>query len=117
MRDVLWSIDASPDAGGGVQRSTDGGRTWESVTVTYQSSFGAVAAAGSDVWAGTSSGTLFHSSDNGTTWVHVPVMDQDTKLTEGIASIDIAEDGKLTLKTTTGRQWVSTDSGAHWKQQ
>lgn len=51
-----------------VQRSLDGGATWNDVPIANKVAFNAVAAAGDQVWAAASGAVLYHSSDAGATW-------------------------------------------------
>jgi hypothetical protein len=56
-----WSISPS----GQLQRSEDGGKTWEDVKVADGVTFLVITDIERDVWAGGSGGALYHSSDAG----------------------------------------------------
>lgn len=117
---VLWSINASPDAAenarGVVERSTDAGQSWQVVPLSERASFRAVAAAGSDVWAGGSEGTLFHSSDGGAHWVQIQVVTENANLAGDIIRIDVRPN-LVTIATTSGEEWTSADGGKHWNRE
>jgi hypothetical protein len=116
---VLWSINASPGTSGNmrgsVQRSFDGGNTWEIVPVSGGVDFRAVAAEGSNVWAGGSDGALFHSSDRGLHWAQIQVAEANVELRGTIVSIDTLKPSQITLRTDLGEQWISVDEGLHWR--
>jgi Photosynthesis system II assembly factor YCF48/Putative zinc-finger len=116
---VLWSINASPGTSGymrgSVQRSVDGGNTWEIVPVSDGVDFRAVAAQGSNVWAGGSDGALFHSSDRGLHWAQIQVAEANLELRGTIVSIDTHKASQITVKTDLGEEWISVDGGLHWR--
>lgn len=118
--DTLWSINTSPKSlstsFGVVQRSFDRGKTWEIIPLNDRVSFRAVTASGSEVWAGGSNGALFHSSDGGSHWVRIAISEEAAKPTGAIVSIDARDPSLLRISTSAGEQWISTDGGAHWKQ-
>jgi hypothetical protein len=118
---ALWSINASPNASSGsrgvVQRSLDGGNTWEDVPVNDQVSFRAIATSGSHVWAGGSDGALFHSSDGGLRWARITVATENTQLTGAIVSIDAGNPSEIKITTSSGEQWIGGDGGRHWKRE
>lgn len=109
---ALWSI--SPAAK--VQRSTDGGNTFQALELASEVKFRAVAALGNDVWAGGTAGALFHSADSGATWSRVNI-DSGGAVTEDISAIQLHDPQRLTITTTSGAKWASEDSGQHWHQQ
>jgi len=115
---ALWSIESWRDPSGKlvgrVQRSFDGGGTWQQVTVSDAVDFRAVAAIGSEVWAGGSHGFLFHSSDGGERWVPVSVRSSDQTLSGTITSIDAPDATHLTVATDSGEKWITSDAGQHW---
>src|SRR5205085_2588375 len=117
---ALWSINTSPKSlsrsFGVVQRSLDSGKTWEVIPLNDRVSFRAVTASGTEVWAGGSNGSLFHSSDGGSNWVQIVISEEAAKPTGAIESIDAREPNQLRIATSSGEQWSSTDGGAHWKQ-
>jgi hypothetical protein len=116
---VLWSINASPDAAGAsrgvVQRSTDAGQTWEVVPLTARVSFRAASSAGPDVWAGGSDAALFHSSDGGAHWVEMAITQEGAIATGAIVRIDLRGPSEITIRTSSGEDWTTSDAGRHWK--
>lgn len=117
---VLWSINASAEIAensrGLVERSTDAGQSWQIVPLSERVNFRAVAAAGPDVWAGGSPGTLFHSADGGAHWVEIEVAGENARWSGDIVRID-ARPNLVTISTTSGEEWISADGGKHWKRQ
>jgi photosystem II stability/assembly factor-like uncharacterized protein len=101
----LWSIQ--PGSGGTLSRSEDGGQTWISVGKTGILS---LAATQGDIWAGDTTGALFHSADNGATWQQITVSPQ---LTDPILAITRAGN-QIRLKTKSG-DWSSYDEGRSWR--
>ena len=110
--------DNSP-AIGRVERSLDGGKTWQELHVNDRVSFRAVAANGAEVWAGGSRGALYHSTDSGQHWARVPVgLGQDSDkgvVTDTIMSIDVADSRHVTVTTDADETWVTADGGQHWE--
>ncbi|MBV9304238.1 MAG: zf-HC2 domain-containing protein [Acidobacteriaceae bacterium] len=115
---TLWSINASPalasNARGTVQRSTDGGKTWDIVPISDDIDFRAISAMGSDVWAGGSGGVLFHSSDGGMHWIPVQVTQNAASITGTVVSIETRRWPIIQVTTSTGETWTSTDGGHNW---
>jgi photosystem II stability/assembly factor-like uncharacterized protein len=107
----LWSV--TPD--GKVQRSTDGGKTFELIPITHGIKFRAVASFGSIVWTGGTGGALFHSTDGGATWTRTGIDFGGKTLTETITGIQMHDPLHLTITTASGSQRVSEDGGQHWR--
>jgi len=110
---ALWNV--APD--GQVQRSTDGGKTFEQIPVAHGIKFRAIAAFGNDVWAGGAGAVLFHSVDRGATWTRVALNFGGNSVTETITGIQLPDPRHLTVTTASGSQWVSEDGGQHWQKQ
>ena len=117
-----WSIasvvgpyggDSSP-AIGRVERSVDGGTTWQELHVNDRVSFRAVAANGAEVWAGGSRGALYHSSDGGQHWARVLVGLGQGIVTDTIMGIDVADSRNVRVATDAHETWVTADGGQHW---
>jgi hypothetical protein len=79
--------------------------------------FRAVAAAGSEVWAGGSAGALFHSLDGGNHWTPVVPASASTTLTGDILSIEFPDPLHGKLSTSTSETWSTSDDGATWQKQ
>jgi photosystem II stability/assembly factor-like uncharacterized protein len=108
---ALWSVTSE----GKVQRSVDAGRSFTAIAVAPQVVFRAVAALGSDVWAGGTGGRLYHSSDAGATWEPVSIQQNGAALRETIIAVELNDAQHLTLTTESGAHWASDDGGRHWQ--
>jgi hypothetical protein len=110
---TLWSISPS----GRVQRSEDGGKTWEEVRVDDGVTYRVITASGRDVWAAGSGGALYHSGDGGVIWKRVNLNSGGNSLTEALVSIRLRDLQHLTVSTASGEQWVTEDGGQHWQRE
>jgi hypothetical protein len=137
-----WTINAS----GGLQRSFDQGATWQSVDVNANPvsltdatsiqiagnagkasrakarkmpspMFRAVAATGTDVWAGGSGGALYHSTDAGDNWTRVVPGSADAILTGDIVSLEFIDMQHGKVSTSTAEVWTTSDDGQTWQRQ
>lgn len=126
-----WSVSSV----GRLQRSLDGGRTWQNVpmpgritscteagrvcreaTLDELYRFRAVAAVGSEVWAGGSPGDLvFHSPDGGQTWEPQQLPGVGADVAHDIVRIDFRDAQHGTLETSARQTWVTEDGGETWK--
>jgi len=109
-----WGINASADLAGSdrgfVQRSLDGGTTWQTVPVDENVSFRSVAAWGATVWAGGSDGALYRSIDNGVTWVRIAAPTR-----EAIAGIAVKGASEVTISAASGERWSTENAGQTWQ--
>jgi photosystem II stability/assembly factor-like uncharacterized protein len=112
---ALWSISAS----GKVQRSNDGGKTWEEVRIDEGVTFRAIQAMGTDVWVGGSGGALYHSSNGGAIWKRVNLSSGGSPTTDSIVAIVSSTRAlqHITVRTASGEQWTSDDGGQHWQRE
>jgi len=101
-----WTISNE----GILQRSDDDGRTWAEISIEPGVKLSAVATAGSEVWAGGAGGTLYHSSDTGSTWKRM-----NLNSTETVVSIEVSDPQHLTASTEGGEHWISEDGGQTWQ--
>ena len=142
-----WSINTM----GGLQRSTDQGKTWQDVDVNkgaegsdlnlqlaMKSSrakvlakdngkkerpdlqpivFRAVAANGSDVWAGGSGGALYHSADSGAHWAKVVPSMSGLLMTGDVISLQFFDVQHGRFMTSTAEIWNTADGGQNWEKQ
>ena len=108
-----WTLAAD----GGLQRSSDAGKTWENVTVQPGAVFRALSAQGQEIWAGGAAGLLYHSADAGRHWTRVTPVFANQTLSADITNIDFSDvhHGKLT--TTSGEIWTTSDTGQSWQMQ
>jgi len=79
--------------------------------------FRAVAATGSDVWAGGSGGALYHSADAGDHWSRVFPAAAGASLTGDIISLEFADIQHGRASTSTSEVWITTDGGQTWQKQ
>jgi hypothetical protein len=117
-QNVTWTITA-----GILQRSQDKGQNWQNALHTDHPLL-CYASHGEDVWTGGQAGTIFHSVDNGITWVQVQPSVKDQKLSSDIIHIDIRGDDiqsgvntpiKIIVSTSNNQVWTSTDNGNTWQ--
>jgi photosystem II stability/assembly factor-like uncharacterized protein len=136
-----WSIGAD----GALLRSFDAGNTWVEVDVNSEMAssrakagdngdtleqtakkkaktqrsmsqvFRAVSAQGTEVWAGGSAGTLYHSSDSGSRWTRVLPSSSGTTLTGDITSIEFSDAQHGRIVTSAGEIWITADNGHTWQ--
>ena len=90
-----WTLSSD----GTLQRSLDTGATWQTIVVSSNTVFRALAANDLDIWVGGSAGALFHSSDAGEHWTQVRPVASGAVLED-----DIVESNSPTL--CTGRSPV-----------
>jgi hypothetical protein len=112
---ALWSISPS----GKVQRSDDGGKTWEEVPVDDRVTFRVIHAMGRDVWAGGSGGSVYHSGDGGVIWTRANLSSGGSPTTETIVVITSSSNDpqRITVRTVTGEQWTTEDGGQSWQRE
>jgi hypothetical protein len=150
-----WAINSA----GVLQRSFDGGATWEMVNPNTESArvgslkqaesvastgaavarqygadkakkvqkaeappnaslvFRAVSAAGLEVWAGGSGGTLYHSADGGNSWTMVAPMAAGTILVGDIIGIEFTDPQHGRVTTSSAEVWTTADGGQTWRKQ
>lgn len=104
-----WSF-----AQGMLRRSLDGGASWQTA-LQLERPLLCFGAQGSDVWAGGQAGTLFHSSDGGTTWVQVQPSTKAGSLSADIVAIEIRGPAEIVLSTSTNESWITPDGGKTWE--
>jgi hypothetical protein len=83
---------------------------------TAQSSlvFRAVAAIGSEVWAGGSGATLYHSGDSGAHWTRVLPSSAAAAVTGDITAIEFSDPQHGRIATSAGEFWITDDGGQTW---
>ena len=108
---AIWQISPA----GSLQRSADGGKTWESVTLDQPVRLRAVAATGFHVWAGGNSGALFHSPDGGSHFDAVKVHKRRALLTGDIVTLSFQDAQHGRLETASHEVWTTKDGGQSWQ--
>jgi Photosynthesis system II assembly factor YCF48 len=79
--------------------------------------FRAVAANGTEVWAGGNNGVLYHSIDAGNRWTRVVPIAGDSTLTSDIISLDLPDALHCRITTSTAQVWITGDDGQTWQKQ
>ena len=79
--------------------------------------FRAVAAAGSEVWAGGNAGALYHSLDSGNHWTRVAPTSAGTALTGDVINVDFPDAQHGSVSTSTSEVWKTSDAGQSWQKQ
>ena len=106
-----WTLSSD----GTLQRSRDSGRTWQTIPVSSNTIFRALAANGLNIWVGGAAGALFHSSDAGQHWTQVRPVVNGEALAGDIIGVEFTDTlhGKLT--TSTEEIWITADAGQTWQ--
>lgn len=79
--------------------------------------FRAVAAVGSDVWAGGSAGALYHSLNAGNQWIRVFPASPGASLTGDIIRLEFPDSQHGKISTSTLEVWITSDDGQTWQKQ
>lgn len=79
--------------------------------------FLAVTAIDSEVWAGGSAATLFHSGDSGAHWTRVLPSSAGAVLTGDITTIEFPDQQHGRVRTSAGEVWDTADNGQTWSLQ
>ncbi|HEX4311559.1 MAG TPA: zf-HC2 domain-containing protein [Acidobacteriaceae bacterium] len=98
---------------GQIERATEAG-AWQPVAVGPVVHFRVVSVAGTGIWAGGDQLRLFHSLDNGVTWLEVP-LPASADRAHAIIHIRIESPQKLTVEADDGMTWISIDGGVTWQ--
>jgi hypothetical protein len=98
---------------GQIERSTDAG-LWQPVPVGTPVHFRVLSVSGADIWAGGDRLRLFHSLDNGATWLEVqPPIGADRS--HAIIHIRIESPQRLAVESDDGTTWSTIDGGVTWQ--
>jgi hypothetical protein len=106
-----WTLSAE----GAVQRSLDLGKSWQKVTGLGGTTFRALCAVGTHVWAGGNAGMLYHSVDSGQSWTRVEPVMADRKLTADVTHIEFSDPANGSVSTVNGEVWSTSDGGQNWR--
>ena len=103
-------VGARRSADGAIERSDDGGRTWQQVSTGIQRRFIAGASPSATVcWLIGPGGTVALTTD-ARTWRQLAAPAPDADLT----SIEAGDARTATVRDTQGRRFRTTDAGANW---
>jgi photosystem II stability/assembly factor-like uncharacterized protein len=108
---ATWQIT---DAGN-LQRSFDGGKTWESVSLNESAKLRVVHAIGFHIWVGGNGGVLFHSADGGAHFAAVPVRRKHAALTGDIVTLSFQDANHGRVEAANHEVWITTDGGGSWR--
>ncbi len=104
--------------GGGVQRSTDGGQTWQGINngLANQHIWSVVLDPISPtiLYAGTNGAGLFRSDNSGESWV-TATTGIDSRYIYALSAVVEADHTRLWAGTGTGRVYMSDDGARTWK--
>jgi photosystem II stability/assembly factor-like uncharacterized protein len=103
-----WRITAD----GHLEHSTAEG--WTRVLADQTATFRVVSVVGNHVWAGGSSGMLFHSRDEGQHWEEVPLTTSAGRETETLVAIEFDDSQHGIVTTNDGTRCTTTDGGGTW---
>lgn len=107
----------TPTAGADVTNSTQTNKQKAEVAVDPDAVFRAVAALGPEVWAGGSSGVLYHTSDGGNHWIRVTPSVAGAGLTGDIVGIQFSDPQHGKISTSNAELWTTSDRGQTWQKQ
>ncbi len=106
-----WQV--TPD--GQLKRSHAIGEEFHPVFVADGIFFKSVAEIGSEVWAGGIGGALYHSTDDGKSWMKLMPSAGDQALIADVTAIRATGRGAAELDTSKGERWITIDGGQHWR--
>jgi len=108
-----WTLSAD----GTLQRSQDGGRSWQTIPVPSQATFRALASNGFDIWIGGTRGSLFHSADGGQNWIPIQPAANGETLSDDIIGVEFTDLSHGAVTTSSSETWVTADAGRSWQKQ
>jgi Photosynthesis system II assembly factor YCF48 len=108
---IRWSI--SPR--GGVERSLDSGRTWQTLAVGNGATFQAISSVGANIWVGGAAGALYHSSNSGQTWTKVEPAFAYKRLESDVSNVEFSDARNGLVSTANGEVWTTSDGGQSWQ--
>jgi photosystem II stability/assembly factor-like uncharacterized protein len=88
--------------------------TWQSVPVDQQVRFRVLSVSGQEIWAGGDHLRLFHSIDNGVTWIQIQ-LPPGADRSHAIAHIRFEPGQRVVIEADDGATWTTTDSGQTWQ--
>ncbi len=113
MRAATLRWQLSPE--GKLIKSSDKGKSWQTVSVADKVVFRALCVTGQEVWVGGVQGNLYYSSDAGQQWEQVKPTANGQTLTTDIATIEFKDPQHGKLTTTDHQTWLTSDGGHAWQ--
>ncbi|MFZ0591787.1 MAG: YCF48-related protein [Bryobacteraceae bacterium] len=111
----LWRLSGDQ---GTLEKSYDGGATWQPIRLDEATPFYALSVIRTDIWVGGADGTLYHSADDGLHWKKVLIKGEDNSRASGpVTRIQSRGRNMLRVATGSGDHWKTTDGGLHWQQE
>ncbi len=107
------SLQASANTSRSTAKDSSKAKKRDAAALTFR----AVSAAGTEVWAGGSSGALYHSQDAGIHWTRVFPVSGSTGLSGDILTLEFADSQHGKLSTSTSEVWFTADTGQTWQKQ
>lgn len=107
---LRWSLSPS----GGLLRSADG-ISWTPIAVGEPASFRVLSVIGTDIWAGGSAGTLFHSPDSGRRWQRIRPSVDGIELKDDITRLQFSDSRHGAISTSVNQRWMTDDGGQSWR--
>ncbi|MBV9183244.1 MAG: hypothetical protein JO356_18225 [Acidobacteria bacterium] len=105
-----WTLSAE----GAVLRSSDQGKTWQSVPSARGGPFAALSSVGTHVWIGGKAGALYHSADSGETWHQLTPAVPDRSMSFDITHIEFSDPMSGVVRSADGESWRTADGGLSW---
>jgi hypothetical protein len=102
------------NSSGALQRSLDNGANWQTALRADRSLL-CNAASANEVWTGGKKGSLFHSSDGGTTWTQVHPTVKGQTLTADVIRIEVRNPAEIVVSTSKREAWTTLDGGKTWE--
>ncbi len=102
------------NSSGALQRSLDNGANWQTA-LRADHSLLCNAASANEVWTGGKKGSLFHSSDGGTTWTQVHPSVKGQTLTADVIRIEVRNPAEIAVSTSKKETWTTLDGGKTWQ--
>ena len=106
-----WQVTSD----GQLKRSHAIGEDFHPVHVADGIFFKSVAESGSEVWAGGVGGALYHSTDDGKSWMKLMPSAGDQALIADVTAIRATGRGAAELDTSNAERWITIDGGQHWR--
>jgi hypothetical protein len=105
-----WQVTSD----GQLKRSHAIGDELHTVHVADGVFFKSVGEAGDEVWVGGIGGALYHSTDDGKSWMKLMPSAGDQPLIADVVAIHATQRGTAELSTSNGERWITVDGGQHW---